>query len=103
MVDEFMLVSIAYHSYLPNDLVLAKLGDPIGKMCKIPEDFLGGIVVADVVRIRTSTKKSNQDFVEYVLNSKICEKQYNKEKIGTTRPRMRPRNHAQLIRDRQAG
>jgi len=79
---------LTYHSYLPQDLVLAKLGDPIGKTCKVPEDFLGGIVVADVVRIRTSSKISNQDFVEYVLNSKICEIQHNKEKIGTTRSRV---------------
>ena len=77
-----------YHSYIPNDLVLAKLGDPIGKTCKIPKDFPEGIVVADVVRIRTSPKKSNQNFVEYVLNSKMCEKQHNMKKIGTTRPRV---------------
>ena len=69
-----------YHSYIPNDLVLAKLGDPIGKTCKIPKDFPEGIVVADVVRIRTSPKKSNQNFVEYVLNSKMCEKQHNMKK-----------------------
>ena len=78
---------LAYHSYLPNDLVLAKLGDPIGKTCTIPKDFPSGIVVADVVRIRIS-KKHSQNFVEYVLNSEICTKQYNKEKIGTTRPRI---------------
>lgn len=77
-----------YHSYRPGDLVLAKLGIPIGKTCKIPEEFPAGIVVADVVRIRTSSKKSNQVYVEYVLNSNICEKQLNKERIGTTRPRV---------------
>ena len=79
---------LAYHSYIPNDLVLAKLGDPIGKTCKIPENFPEGIVVADVVRIRTSSKKSNQNFLEYVLNSNICEKQHIIETIGTTRPRV---------------
>ena len=79
---------LAYHSYIPNDLVLAKLGDPIGKTCKIPENFPEGIVVADVVRIRTSSKKSNQNFLEYVLNSNICEKQHIMETIGTTRPRV---------------
>jgi len=77
-----------YHSYQPNDLVLAKLGDPIGKTCRIPESFPSGIVVADVVRIRTSPKKSDRDFVEYVLNSKICTKQFDMERIGTTRPRV---------------
>ena len=73
---------------MPNDLVLAKLGDPIGKTCKIPESFPEGIVVADVVRIRISPKKSNQNFLEYVLNSNICKKQHIMETIGTTRPRV---------------
>jgi len=79
---------LKYHSYQPDDLVLAKLGDPIGKTCRIPKNFPAGIVVADVVRIRTSSKKSDSCFIEYVLNSKICERQIDKERIGTTRPRV---------------
>ena len=79
---------LSYHSYEPNDLILAKLGDPIGKTCRIPKHFPSGIVVADVVRIRTSPKKSDSDFVEYVLNSWICTKQFDMERIGTTRPRV---------------
>lgn len=79
---------LKYHSYQPDDLVLAKLGDPIGKTCRIPKNFPAGIVVADVVRIRISSKKCDSSFVEYVLNSEICERQLNKERIGTTRPRV---------------
>ena len=79
---------LSYHSYKPNDLILAKLGAPIGKTCKIPEDMQSGIIVADVVRIRLSPKKSNSKFIEYILNSEICEKQLNRERIGTTRPRV---------------
>ncbi len=79
---------LKYHSYQPDDLVLAKLGDPIGKTCRIPINFPAGIVVADVVRIRTSTNKCDSFFVEYVLNSEMCERQLNKERIGTTRPRV---------------
>ncbi len=79
---------LSYHSYQPNDLILAKLGDPIGKTCRIPENFSSGIVVADVVRIRTSSNKADSKYVEYVLNSNICGKQYDKERMGTTRPRV---------------
>ena len=88
---------LKYHSYKSNDLVLAKLGEPIGKTCKIPKNFPEGIVVADVVRIRPSPKKSNQNFIEYVLNSKICDQQHSREKIGTTRPRV----NLKQIRDLQ--
>lgn len=79
---------LSYHSYKSGDLVLAKLGDPIGKTCRIPKNFPGGIVVADVVRIRNSPKKSDVKFMEYVLNSNFSTKQFNKEKIGSTRPRV---------------
>ena len=79
---------LSYHSYQPKDIILAKLGDPIGKTCRVPETFPAGIVVADVVRIRTSPKKADTKYVEYILNSNLCEKQHNKERIGTTRPRV---------------
>jgi type I restriction enzyme, S subunit len=79
---------LKYHSYKPNDIVLAKLGDPIGKTCIIPENVKGGIVVADVVRIRPSLKKTDTKFLEYALNSDLCSKQMNGRYIGTTRPRV---------------
>ena len=77
-----------YHSYRPGDLILAKLGDPIGKTCIIPPCVKAGIVVADVVRIRLSLQKVTIRFVEYMLNSSICFKQLQKETIGSTRPRV---------------
>jgi type I restriction enzyme S subunit len=79
---------LKYHSYRQNDIVLAKLGDPIGKTCIIPEHIKDGIVVADVVRIRPSLKKSHTKFLEYALNSDFCSKQMNGSSIGTTRPRV---------------
>ena len=79
---------LKYHSYKPNDIVLAKLGDPIGKTCIIPENVKGGIVVADVVRIRPSLQKTDTKFLEYALNSYFCSKQMNGSSIGTTRPRV---------------
>lgn len=79
---------LSYHSYQPGDLVLAKLGDPIGKTCIVPPFMGEGIVVADVVRIRLSPKKATNEFIEYMLNSSICFKQLRKETIGSTRPRV---------------
>jgi type I restriction enzyme S subunit len=79
---------LKYHSYKPGDLVLAKLGDPIGKTCIIPNSMPEGIVVADVVRIRVSKSKAIPIFVEYALNSNSCINQLKKETIGSTRPRV---------------
>lgn len=77
-----------YHSFQKGDVVLAKLGDPIGKTCIIPANLEKGIVVADVVRIRVNENYSNKIFLMYVMNSFYGLNQLNRETIGTTRPRV---------------
>jgi type I restriction enzyme S subunit len=79
---------LKYHSFRAGDIVLAKLGDPIGKACMVPPSLEKGIVVADAVRIRISPRKASACFVEYILNSPVCTLQLKKETIGTTRPRV---------------
>jgi type I restriction enzyme S subunit len=79
---------LKYHSFRSGDIVLAKLGDPIGKASVVPSSLERGIVVADVVRIRVSPRKASTYFVEYILNSAICTFQLQRETIGTTRPRV---------------
>jgi type I restriction enzyme S subunit len=79
---------LRYHSYQPGDIVLAKLGDPIGKTCIVPSSMKAGVVVADVVRIRPSLKKTITLFVEYMLNCSVCYDQLRRETIGSTRPRV---------------
>ena len=75
------------HSFKAGDLVLAKLGDPIGKTCIAPESLKEGIIVADVVRIRIS-KKYVTKYFEYCLNSNLVLNQLTKGIVGSTRPRV---------------
>ena len=79
--------SLNYHNFVAGDIVLAKLGDPIGKTCIIQDILNHGIVVADVVRIRP-TKDLNKEFLVRILNSKFIEYQLTHDIIGTTRPRV---------------
>ena len=76
------------HSYSSGDIVLAKLGIPIGKTSIVPSDFENGIVVADVVRIKQNFQIYNKYFLMFQLNSDIGRRQLNSERIGTTRPRV---------------
>lgn len=76
------------HSYIPGDIVIAKLGIPIGKTCIVPEEIGGGIIVADVVRVRVNQKENDVQFIEYALNSDIITKQLTNQIIGSTRPRV---------------
>ena len=77
-----------YHSFKNGDVVLAKLGIPVGKTCIIPRNLKFGIVVADVVRIRVIDEYSDKEFITYILNFNTCRKRLNMEIIGTTRPRV---------------
>ena len=79
---------LTYHSYEDGDIVLAKLGDPVGKTCEVPEFMKNGIVTSDVVRIRVSPNKANKKFIEYMLNSPFCHDQLAVGTIGSTRPRV---------------
>jgi len=76
------------HSFNAGDIVLAKLGIPIGKTCIIPKYFGSGIIVADIVRIRPDKNIANYKFVEYFLNTDLAVSQLNKNISGATRPRV---------------
>lgn len=79
---------LQYHSFQSGDLILTKLGEPIGKTCLIP-DYLGnGIVVSDVVRIRNGNSDLSSKYLMYLLNSTIVSNQLNNRVFGTTRQRV---------------
>jgi type I restriction enzyme S subunit len=88
---------LSYHSYRSGDLVLAKLGDPIGKTCIIPESEENGIVVSDAVRIRNSNKNLSSKYLMYILNSDSVARQLNKQVFGTTRPRVNLQEVRRLV------
>lgn len=79
---------LEYHSFVGADIALAKLGDPVGKTCLIPDSFKFGIVVSDVVRIRVNKQYADKYFVVELLNSYSSRNQLYLDVIGTTRPRV---------------
>ena len=76
------------HSFSRGDIVVTKLGDPLGKACIIPENMEWGIVVADVVRVRVAQDLISRKAVAYAINSEVVSKQLEGEIKGTTRPRV---------------
>lgn len=79
---------LKYHSFKSGDLVLAKLGIPVGKTCIVPNDFPHGIIVADVVRIRPDKDVVDYNFLEYYLNTDEAVGQLTGNITGATRPRV---------------
>lgn len=77
-----------YHSFVSGDIVLAKLGIPIGKTCIVPIKYSYGILTADVVRIRPNKEIINYSFLKHFLNSQNAVKQLTDDITGATRPRV---------------
>lgn len=75
------------HSFKPGDIIMTKLGNPLGVCAIVPENLTKGVIVADLVRIRPS--KINQNYLCYALNSPVTSQYINSKQKGTTRPRVK--------------
>ena len=76
------------HNFVQNDIVITKLGFPVGKACIIPSYLEYGIIVADIIRIRNNDKIVLTEFLTHMINSNILIKQFTMHTKGTTRPRV---------------
>ena len=65
-VSEEKEVQLERHSFQKGDIIMTKLGDPLG-VSAIVDELDRGIIVADLVRIRAN--KINTKFLCYQLNS----------------------------------
>jgi len=73
------------HSFRRGDIVMTKLGSPLG-VSAIVDDIAEGVIVADLVRIRA--QNINAKYLCYHLNSKLTNDFINSKQKGTTRPRV---------------
>jgi type I restriction enzyme, S subunit len=85
-VSEDKAEELKRHSFVKGDIIMTKLGKPLG-VSAIVEELEEGIIVADLVRIRA--QKINTKFLCYQLNSPKIKTHINSLQKGTTRPRVR--------------
>ena len=76
------------HSYVPGDVVITKLGAPLGKATIVPREIMPGVIVADVVRARVDENFSDPKYITYAINSPSVAEQFITHTKGTTRPRV---------------
>jgi len=79
---------LSRHSFTAGDLIITKLGDPLGLCCKVPERYSYGIIVADLIRIRPSTERVFDKYLIYAINGSFVQLQFKSITKGTTRPRV---------------
>ncbi len=73
------------HSFRQGDIVMTKLGSPLG-VSAIVDDLDEGLIVADLVRIRAA--RIDPKYLCYHLNSPQTSDFINSMQTGTTRPRV---------------
>jgi type I restriction enzyme S subunit len=76
------------HTFVPDDILITKLGDPLGKACLAPASIDLGVLVADVVRARLTHQWVDRRFLCYQINADYIVEQFKDQTKGTTRPRV---------------
>ena len=84
--------NLSNHAYKAGDILITKLGAPLGKACIAPEESGEGVILADIVRVRLDDGFLNKDFVLHQLNSEGVSNQLKGLTTGATRPRVTLKN-----------
>lgn len=77
---------LSRHAFKRGDIVMTKLGNPLG-VSAIVENMDSGVIVADLVRVRAD--KINTEYLCYQLNSPVIKSFINSKQKGATRPRVK--------------
>jgi type I restriction enzyme S subunit len=76
------------HSFVSGDLMITKLGEPLGLCCLVPNDLEHGVFVADLMRLRPSSTVIFKQFLLHAINSTVVQQQFKEITKGTTRQRV---------------
>ena len=87
-ISEAKANTLIRHSFQAGDLIITKLGQPLGLCCKVPKKYPFGIIVADLMRLRPSKTKVYDEYLVNVINSDVVKKQFKAITKGTTRARV---------------
>ena len=79
---------LSRHSFIAGDLMITKLGEPLGLCCEVPPHLKHGIFVADLMRLRPNPAIINSKFLLHAINSVVVQNQFKEITKGTTRQRV---------------
>ncbi len=72
----------------PGEIIMSKMGDPVGRACLIP-DFHGRYVMSsDGIRVVVDEKKYDKYFIYSLINSKYFRNKIENSSTGSTRKRI---------------
>ena len=81
----------------PNDILLARMPDPIGRSCVLPQLEERCITAVDVCIIRVDRTKHNIKYINHLINTPIFRKTVIEQSSGTTRQRISRSNLEKML------
>ncbi|MBX3242750.1 MAG: restriction endonuclease subunit S [Chitinophagaceae bacterium] len=70
------------------EIILSKMGDPVGRACIIPNYLERCVMASDGIRVVVNEKKHSKYFIFSLLNSKRIRESIEKKATGSTRKRI---------------
>jgi type I restriction enzyme, S subunit len=70
------------------DIIISKMGDPVGRACIIPENLHRCIMASDGIRLVVDETKYSKYFIYSLINSKRIREAIEKRATGSTRKRI---------------
>jgi type I restriction enzyme S subunit len=80
----------------PNDVLIARMPDPLGRACIFPGDTKKSVTAVDVCIVRTGTQGPDHRWLIYTINSPSSRSAIEILQSGTTRKRISRKNLAKL-------
>lgn len=72
----------------PGDIILSKMGDPVGRACLIPDNHPRYVMCSDGIRLVVDQEKFSKYFVYMLINSAWFRASVEKAATGSTRKRI---------------
>jgi type I restriction enzyme, S subunit len=70
------------------EIILSKMGDPVGRACIIPDNLIRCVMASDGIRLVVDEKKYSKYFIYSLINSKQIREAIEKKATGSTRKRI---------------
>lgn len=72
----------------PGEIIISKMGDPVGRACIIPNTYDRYVMCSDGIRFVTNCKGFNNNFMFQLINSKQIRTNIESKSTGSTRKRI---------------
>ncbi len=73
----------------PGEIIMSKMGDPVGRACLIPDFHDRYVMASDGIRVVVDENKFNKYFIFSLINSKLFRTKIERSSTGSTRKRIK--------------